>query len=39
MDKQAPAKKVYTFTAEQNNKLSAQDRQLFENCFRSYDTN
>lgn len=39
MQKPEAPKHVYTFTAEQNNKLSAQDRQLFENCFRSYDKN
>jgi Ca2+-binding EF-hand superfamily protein len=29
----------YVFTAEQNNLLSGADRQLFENCFKSYDKN
>ena len=29
----------YPFTAEQNNKLDGSDRTLFENCFKSYDTN
>jgi Ca2+-binding EF-hand superfamily protein len=34
-----PKAHTYTFTVEQNNKLSGEDRTTFENCFRSYDTN
>ena len=34
-----PADHKYTFTAEQNKYLSGADRQLFENCLRSYDKN
>ena len=30
---------TYAFSKEQSNKLSGPDRQLFINCFKSYDTN